>query len=82
MKITTHPIKIRVGECDSQFRLSAICGARCNMLRHFSFLEVATEQKYVASACLCFGVMCCLHLYGGKLLYWEGCHLCIHSYDD
>jgi len=55
MKITTHPIKTRGGECSSQFRLSAVSGARWNRLRHFSFLEAATEQKYITSARLCLG---------------------------
>lgn len=56
-------------------RLSVVSGARWNRLRHFSFLEAATEQKYVTSAHLCFGVICCLRLYGGRLLYREGCNL-------
>jgi len=82
MKITTHPIKTRGGECGLQGRLSAVCGARWNRSRQFCFLEAATEQKYVAIACLCFGVIHCFHLYGGKLLYWEGCNLNIQSYDN
>lgn len=81
MKITTHPIKTRGGEHGSHGRLSAICGARWNRLRRFSFLEAATEQKYGANVGLCFG-MICVHLHGGNLLYWEGCNLNIHSYDN